>query len=284
VVAIVSRNLVSAKNLAERYRISHVSKEIDYVAKETNADCLIICVSELSTEEVVNLAIEYPWTVLIEKPIGVNLVQGLRILERCGKKDNLFVALNRRYYGATLEILNEVEKLEGKRYVVLTDQEDQIAARKAGQPSLVVQNWMYANSIHIIDYVSIFVRGTLTKLTRNKVELGEEAYVLSADLEFDSGDYVRYLAYWNTPAKWSFEINVGDKQWQAKPLEKSRRLTMGERDYVDFPLPEGDLISKPGLISLLTDLGEHLTGKKSKLVSIKEGIKTMKLIEQIYAD
>jgi hypothetical protein len=282
VVAIVSRNPISAKNLAEKYKVDYVAFDIRDAASATNADCLIVCVSELSTEEVIDSAIEYPWTILIEKPVGINYDQALRIVERCGDRNDVYVALNRRFYGATREVLNEISRTDGKRFIVLTDQEDQLAARKAGQPSLVVENWMYANSIHIIDYVTIFARGTLIELTKNRVELDDYAFVISADLKFDSGDYVRYLAYWNTPAKWSAEINIGDKQWQAKPLEKSRRLVLGEREFSDFAGFVTDSQAKPGLISMLMALEEQLSGRDSDLVPIKAGIQTMNIIEKIY--
>ena len=284
VVAIVSRNLTTAKSLAEKYNVGYITLDIKDAAMKTNAKCLILCVSELSTEDVINSAIDFPWTILIEKPLGIDHDQALRIVERCGDRNDVYVALNRRYYGATREMLNEISRTTGKRFIVLTDQEDQIAALNAGQPALVVDNWMYANSIHIIDYINIFARGELNQLTKNRIRLDDNAYVISVDLEFDSGDHVKYLAYWNTSAKWSVEINVGDKQWQAQPLEKARRLVLGSREFSDFPIDEGDIQAKPGLISMLSALEEQLSGEESQLVSIKEGIQTMKLIERIYAN
>ncbi len=284
VAAIVSRNPISAKDLAEKYGIGYVALNIKDAALKTKADCLIICVSELSTEEVVNSAVDFPWTILIEKPVGINHDQARRIVESCGERNDVYIALNRRHYGATREILNDLSKTNGNRFITLTDQQDQIAALNAGQPALVVDNWMYANSIHIIDYVNIFARGNLIKLIKNRVQLDDLAYVISADLEFDSGDYVKYLAYWNTPAKWSVEINVGDKHWQAKPLEKSRKLLLGKRDFSDFPDHAADIQAKPGLISMLIALEQQLSGKEFQLTSIQEGLQTMKLIEGIYAN
>ena len=284
VVAIASRNLITAKSLAEKYSIGYIAVDVNDAAMKTNAVCLIVCVSELSTEDVINSAIDFPWTILIEKPLGINHNQALRIIERCGDRNDVYVALNRRFYGATREMLNEISRTTGKRYIVLTDQENQIAALNAGQPALVVDNWMYANSIHIIDYINIFARGDLVQLAKNRIQLDDYAYVISADLEFDSGDHVKYLAYWNTSAKWSVEINVGEQQWQAQPLEKARKLVLGSRESLDFPIDEGDIRAKPGLISMLSALEEQLSGEESQLVSIKDGIQTMKLIERIYAN
>ena len=284
VVAIVSRNPISAKQLAEKYKVGHVASDIEVAAVATNADCLIVCVSELSTEGLIKSAIEYPWTILVEKPVGINYKQALRIVEFCGSRNDVYVALNRRFYGATREILNEISRTDGKRFIVLTDQEDKMAASKAGQPKLVVDNWMYANSIHIIDYATFLARGKLSGLTKNRIELDHNAFVIYADLKFDSGDHVRYLSYWNTPSKWSVEVNIGDRQWQAKPLEESRTLLLGEKEFSNFPVLAADTLAKPGLISMLIALEEQLCGRDSDLVPIHSGVQTMRIIEKIYGN
>ena len=39
------------------------------------------------------------------------------------------------------------------------DQENSLATIKLGKPLKVVKNWMYANSIHMIDLAYLFGRG-----------------------------------------------------------------------------------------------------------------------------
>src|SRR2546425_867700 len=71
------------------------------------------------------------------------------------------LALNRRHYSSTRTVLDDVAKLQGQRLIHVYDQEDQIVARAAKQPELVVLNWMYANSIHVVDYLTILGRGRI---------------------------------------------------------------------------------------------------------------------------
>ena len=121
---------------------------------------MVIAVPELACQTVCEQAFQYPWTLLIEKPVGYTLTQARQIeqtAETLGAK--AYVALNRRFYGSTLQLQKALQSTEGYRVVTILDQEDAESALAAGQPAEVVHNWMYANSIHLIDYYSQLCRG-----------------------------------------------------------------------------------------------------------------------------
>ncbi|WP_219995545.1 Gfo/Idh/MocA family protein [Cylindrospermopsis raciborskii] len=155
---IFSRTYERAMNLAQKWSIPKICCSIDELYKNTRADLVIVAVPELATKSVVQECFRYSWVCLVEKPVGYNLFEAEAISQLAkilGVK--AFVALNRRHYSSTLGMLNDLAKNLGPRLIQIQDQQDAIAALKAGQPEEVVANWMYANSIHLIDYLSILV-------------------------------------------------------------------------------------------------------------------------------
>ena len=54
-----------------------------------------------------------------------------------------------------------ISKDKSIRIVNIFDQENSLAAMKLGKPLKVVKNWMYANSIHMIDLAYLFGREKL---------------------------------------------------------------------------------------------------------------------------
>ena len=57
-----------------------------------------------------------------------------------------------------------INKKKIKRLIVINDQEDLIKAKKNGHNKKVLDNWMYANSIHLIDFFRILQEAKLKKL------------------------------------------------------------------------------------------------------------------------
>ena len=67
--------------------------------------------------------------------------------------------MNRRHFSSTINALQSLEDDDGKRFVEVHDQENIISALQSGQPREVVSRWMVANSIHLVDYFTLFCRG-----------------------------------------------------------------------------------------------------------------------------
>ena len=98
------------------------------------------------------------------------------------------MALNRRFYGSTLQLQNALQSTEGPRVVTILDQEDAESALAAGQPAEVVHNWMYANSIHLIDYFSQLCRGEHIGTKILTPWNPDNPGPVVAQLQFNSGD------------------------------------------------------------------------------------------------
>src|SRR5690242_20141684 len=162
---IFSRTRARAEQLAAAVPIARVCDSVAQLYAETKAHLVVVTVTELSMRDVALACFEFPWTVLLEKPAGYNVPDAQAIVAAARTQQrNVYVALNRRFYSSTRAVARALDPLSGPRFIHLQDQEDQHRALQAGQPQLVVDHWMYANSIHMIDYLRIFGRGAITRV------------------------------------------------------------------------------------------------------------------------
>ena len=152
ITGINSRTQSRAEELAREFHLPNVCSSITELFEKTAADLVVVSVPELSVNEVCRACFEYPWTALIEKPAGYNVAdaEAIELVARA-KHRRAYVALNRRHYGSTRAVVADLATQPGPRLIKVQDQESALAALQAGQPKLVVENWMYANSIHVID-------------------------------------------------------------------------------------------------------------------------------------
>ena len=86
---------------------------------------LVMVVPELSCMEVCEQAFNYPWTLLVEKPVGHTLDNAIHLECLAVKlRAKVYVALNRRFYGSTQSMAEKLDKVKSQRVVTILDQED----------------------------------------------------------------------------------------------------------------------------------------------------------------
>ncbi len=283
VIGICSRNLQTAQTLALESGIPFITTDLYDLVLSTCPDVILVCVPELSTEQVLTQLMEFRIPIVAEKPIGLSLSQAKRIEDLAIKAEcSIYVALNRRFYSATEQALIEIEAVNGKRFIRVIDQVNQVSARNSGQPDQVVKNWMFANSIHIIDYIQFLARGTVVKVENKKPFVADAAQIITSQIEFSSGDVALYTCYWNMPARWSVDVSIGEKTWQFSPLEKARVYTLQNREFREFETSSFDHDFKPGLFRILQEIESLVSVGESKLTNLSVGNLTMELIEGIY--
>lgn len=282
-IGIHSRTRSRAEALAKKYEIPFVYDSIEALYAGTNADLVIIAVKELSANRVCTDALKYPWQVLIEKPAGYDLKDALDISDAAfnfGRK--AFVALNRRHYSSTRAVVAELVGAEGQRIVQVFDQENPRVALESGAHPLVVQNWMYANSIHLIDYFRIFCRGEIIGLNPIiKWDPKAPSYVFTK-LEYSSGDIGLYQAVWNAPGPWGVSVTTQSKRWEMRPLEQAFSQLYKSRISEPLSLHHWDTKFKPGLRFQVEEAIKAVRGEANCLPTLADGIATMKLVNKIY--
>jgi predicted dehydrogenase len=283
IVAITSRNLDRANGLAAKYSVGSVCSTISEIYQKHQPDGLIVAVSELETHGVLTDAGRFPWSILAEKPVGYNYEEAMKIFSAVERRqDSIFVALNRRHYSSTREVLNQVSAESGVRVVVVNDQEDPESALADRRPLTIVKNWMYANSIHLIDYFTIFCRGELQHVKNIVPWRGMETEFMLSELEYSSGDRGVYLSYWNRPHPWSVSISSKDKWWELRPIESAAAVSRQSRTPVLTEKSKWDLDFKPGLRLQAEEFVRHLKKQAHSLPTIRQSLSTMELVSKLY--
>lgn len=281
-VGVCSRTRLRAEAFAEAYAMP-VYHSIAEMYAATQADAVVVTVNELSMPQVCSEAFRFPWVCLLEKPVGVNLQVAEQILDQSRRTGaRAYVALNRRSYSATRQALDELAKDDGPRLISVLDQEDQEAARAAGQPEEVVRNWMYANSIHLVDYFSFMARGDVVSVEHAAPWTPASPRFVAATVRFSSGDVGVYQAVWNAPGPWSVTVTNPSVRLEMRPLEKLAIQRRGERRLTEIAPENVDVEYKPGLRYQAEQLIAALQGKPARLATLEQATGSMALCAKIY--
>ena len=278
-----SRSSARAEILAQDYPGLSVLPSIEAVHAHTAADLVVIAVPELACKAVCEQAFQHPWTLLIEKPVGHTLAEA-RLIEQqaVAHGARAYVALNRRFYGSTLQLQLALRGIEPPRVVSILDQEDAASALAAGQPPEVVRHWMFANSIHLIDYFSQLCRGdhvsTQVLTPWNPAAPGP----VIAQLQFSSGDLGLYQAVWNAPGPWSVAVSTPPLRAELRPIEQLSLQRAGSRQAELQPADPLDQQFKPGLLHQAQAAIQAARGEATTLPSLAEANRSMALVASIY--
>ncbi len=283
IAGIYSRTCGKAETVATQHGITRVCGSIAELYRKTQAHLVVIAVSELSVRGVCLQAFKYPWICLIEKPAGYNLADAEAIAQAARESGHTaYVALNRRHYGSTRAVMAELEHANGQRLVHVYDQEDPRAALQAGRPEQVVRNWMYANSIHVVDFLRIFGRGEIVAVEPVIAWQPTEPQCVLAKISFASGDIGIYEAIWNGPSPWAVTVTTREKRWEMRPLEQASFQVYGSRRLEALPGNPWDTEFKPGLRLQAEEALKVIKGLPSMLPTLGDALETMKLVRDIY--
>ena len=282
-LGIHSRSSARAGTLAQAYPGLTVLPSIEALHAHTSADLVVIAVPELACLNVCKQAFQHPWTLLIEKPVGYTLSEA-RMIDQLAVVHGAraYVALNRRFYGSTLQLQQALKGIDPPRVVTILDQEDAAGALAAGQPLEVVRHWMFANSIHLIDYFSLLCRGDHLD-TQLLIPWQPEApgHVV-AQLRFSSGDTGLYQAVWNAPGPWSVAVSTPDLRAELRPIEQLGLQPAGSRQVLLQPVDSQDQQFKPGLLRQAQAAIQAARGEPTTLATLTEANRSMALVASIY--
>jgi predicted dehydrogenase len=283
VVGIHSRTRSKAQAVAAEFGVPAVYDSVPEMFERTAADVVVVAVSELQTNEVCRACFEHPWTALIEKPAGFDLADAEAIEAAARSKGRCaYVALNRRHYGSTRAVLADLAAFPGPRLIKVQDQQDPAAALRAGQPKLIVDNWMYANSIHVIDYFSLLGRGQVSKVEPIIPWDPKRPRYVAAKITFDSGDIGLYEAIWDGPGPWAVSVNTPERRWELRPLERGSYQVSGSRVLDPFEAEAWDTQFKPGLRRQAALTVSAALGEPTGLPTVSDALASMRLTHAIY--
>lgn len=285
ITGITSRTRVKAQELVLNYPGIRVFDSIEEMYQKTQADLVIVTVKELSMARVAIECFRFPWAVLLEKPAGYDLENARMILEAARKSGSrVWVALNRRAYSSTRQALARLRSVEGPRFIKVLDQQDQNAARdNYKEPPEVVQNYMYANSIHLIDYLRLFGRGKITRVIPVCPWTPNAPSMVVSKIEFSSGDVGIYEGVWNGPGPWAVTVVTPVERIEMRPLEQISIQLRGERKVFPLAISSDDSEFKPGLRQQALDVLLALDGQVSPIPTLDDAFLSMQLVSDIFS-
>lgn len=283
-IGITSRTRTRAEQLAAGYPGMQVFDTIEEMYRQTKADLVIVTVKEMSMSRVATECFSHPWAVLLEKPAGYNLANARLILEAARKHGSrVWVALNRRAYSSTRQALARLESVEGPRFIRVLDQQDQVAARDIyKEPPDVVRNYMYANSIHLVDYFRVFGRGEVIRVTPICPWTPQAPWMVLAKVEFSSGDIGVYEGVWNGPGPWAVTVVTSAERLEMRPLEQASVQLRGERKVSQLEIAPEDGEYKPGLRRQAINMLDALKGSSSPMPTLEDAFLSMRLVADIF--
>lgn len=282
-VGITSRTRARATALAAEFDLPTVCDSIGELHAATKADLVVVTVTELAMHAVCEECFCFSWAVLMEKPAGYDWDDAVA-LEGAARRSGTraWVGLNRRCLSSTRAVLRDLELNPSPRFIHVQDQQNQAAARLAGQPEAVVRNWMYANSIHLVDFLRVFARGEIGAVTRVIPWNPERPGVVLVKLEFEDGDVGLYEGVWHGPGPWAVSVTLPQRRWELRPLERARFQRAGERLSHEVEVDAIDIDFKPGF-RLQAELAvAAVRGETCLLPTLSDALATMRLIKLIF--
>jgi len=282
-VGIAGRTRARAEALALEFGIAVTCDDVDELFRRTQADLVVVTTPELATREVAIACFAFPWAVLLEKPAGYDLADA-RAIGRAAKAASarVWVALNRRHHAATLAALDDLANDPAPRFIQIFDQEAPDAARAAGQPELVVENWMYANAVHMVDYAPVFGRGPIIAVDPVLPWRPDRPGAVVARISFASGDEAIYQAIWNGPGPWACAVGTPRRRWEMRPLERAVFQNAGDRTLHSVEPHPWDGAFKPGLRLQAERMVRAARGEATTAATLEDSTRTMRLVAAIY--
>lgn len=256
---------------------------VDALWQATQADIVVIAVPELAARAVATAAFAHPWLCLLEKPAGYDLADALAIeaaARAAGARAH--VAFNRRSYGATRAVAAAIAAESGPRLITVLDQQSMDEARAVNAPEAVVQTWMYANSVHLVDYFTHLGRGAITRVDVTAPWDQQNPGTVMATIGYDSGDLGLYQAVWNGPAPWVVTVGTADARHEMRPLESHSIQPRGQRRATPQPADPLDSDFKPGLHHQAQQAVAAARGQAHSLPTLAQSTRTMRLVAAIY--
>jgi len=222
--------------------------------------------------------------ILLEKPGGLEISE----LESIGKSAinldaEIVIGYNRRYFESINKLI-ELSNLDGGIENVHFEFTEWVhAINKNDYSSETLNKWIISNSSHVIDTV-FYLIGLPKELTAKTLGSNMINWHKSGSIFIGCGVSYNNIPFsyntnWNSAGRWAIEVTTSTKRYYLKPMEKLSVQKKGEIDIRDVELSgKKDENFKPGMYDLISSF---LNDEYSKLLSVKEQIKHMKIYNQM---
>ncbi len=278
---IYSRTKKKTHKFISQYQDLVFYSSIKKLYESTKADLVIIAVSVENTKKVCTEASKYPWKCLVEKPFGYNFEEARILTKKYINKNQFYFGLNRNYYGTTQKILKMLKNDKSKRVICINDEQN-IKTKYKNYPKKVLENFMYANSIHLVDFIRIFARGKLVDIQTIFKLKTKFSKSFAKTLKFSSGDIVIFTSHWERPGPWGLSLSTDNYFFDMTPLEQLKILDKSKKKKMTFKTRTDDINFKYGLMMQAQKIIDKIKNKNKFFPGVKEIFYTTNLIKKIF--
>ena len=141
---------------------------------------------------------------------------------------------------------------------------------------------MFANSIHLVDYIVALGRGAITRVDVVEPFNVRKPGPVIAKVSFDSGDIGLYEAIWNGPGPWACTVSTPRRRWEIRPLERAVYQNAGERALNPTEPDPLDAEFKPGFRVQAQNVIAAWRGEASDAPTLEDALRSTELVAKIY--
>lgn len=220
-------------------------------------------------------------SIFVEKP-GFLYPEEILSVADCAKRHsaNVFLAYNRRFFASTIAAEKIIEEDGGVSSFNFEFTEWGFKIETLPYSKDVFENWMYANSTHVID-LAFFLGGfpkEITCFSTGALSWHKPAVFAGAGIS-NTGAMFSYQANWNAPGRWGVEILTPLHRLYLRPMET---LQVQQKGSITIePVEIDDELDKKFKPGFYLETKAFINGDTSRLCSIEEQSSHIALYKQI---
>lgn len=253
----VGRGASSAEAFRQKTGASVIEGGLSSYLKKTKTRpaAAIVCTGiEALADATIQLIRHNVRHILVEKPGGLNTSELIQVKKESGKHiARVFIAYNRRFYASVQKAREWIEADGGLQSFHFEFTERSQAVATSSLPETVKQNWLLANSSHVID-LAFYLGGFPSRLhtfSSGSLPWHPSAAQFAGAGKTERGALFSYHADWAAPGRWSIDLRTAKRRLLLCPLEKLKVQWPGQDDWTSVLLSdERDRQFKPGLYRL----------------------------------
>lgn len=182
---------------------------------------------------------------------------------------NVYYAYNRRFFASVLKAQEIIKEDGGVKSFCFEFTEWGHVIESLKKPKGDLENWLYANSSHVID-LAFFLGGEpieLTSYTAGELSWHKPAIFAGAGIT-DKGALFSYSANWASPGRWGVEILTAKHRLYLRPMEQLQIQNIGS--VAISPVEIDDRLDKEFKPGFYLETKAFLEGDYGRLCSIDE--------------
>lgn len=283
---VIGRGTESAKKIQEEFSIPVVTGGLESFLSSKPNPCTHAIVS-VGVEQLYGCAkslVQYGIkNILTEKPGGLDQHEISELSSHVGSNNHIYLAYNRRFYASVLKAEEMIQQDGGLRSLNFEFTEWGHTIETLKKPKPVFDNWLTANSSHVID-LAFFLGGWPKEISTYAADTDKLSWY-SGPTNFcgagitERGVLFNYAANWCAPGRWGVELLTNKHRFYLRPMEQLHIQQLGsvkiDKVEIDDTL---DQQFKPGLYR---QVEAFLIGNISRFSTIHDQNNYFKIYGQI---